>query len=161
MVRPMTVRQSFIHVIDKEPLALAHHPLCGRFEDHFFHVGGRRLCIGCFTVYPTALSILVVLFLVNNQDFIGSLSIAVVLLVFDLLRFLPHRTHRAAPLFNIVLGISLGAAIWSLIIAPGEAFLLDALFVFSVASIFSFLKGWLVLKKCKGCEEYARFPKCY
>jgi len=38
-------------------LLLAHHPLCGRFQEDLLEVGGRRLCLGCFLSYPIALVI--------------------------------------------------------------------------------------------------------
>lgn len=38
-------------------LLLAHHPLCGHFQEDLLVVGGRRLCLGCFLSYPIALAI--------------------------------------------------------------------------------------------------------
>ncbi|MCG7844759.1 MAG: zinc-ribbon domain-containing protein [Methanomassiliicoccales archaeon] len=34
-----------------EPILLAHHPLCGRFDDHLLTIRGRKVCRSCGTAY--------------------------------------------------------------------------------------------------------------
>jgi hypothetical protein len=61
---------------------------------------------------------------------------------------------------NILLGISLGATILSLIFVPASDLLPWALFVLIVTSVFMFLKGWKVYAYCKKCRNFSSFPGC-
>lgn len=45
------------------PFLLSHHPHCSYFKDDVYHVGRRRLCIGCFTSYPIAIIVVALWFL--------------------------------------------------------------------------------------------------
>ncbi|WP_457916864.1 hypothetical protein [Candidatus Lokiarchaeum ossiferum] len=46
-----------LHLRALRPILLSHHPLCETFSNdmHTFKIGHRKLCIGCFITYPTAL----------------------------------------------------------------------------------------------------------
>ncbi len=41
-------------------LLLAHHPLCGQFDQDVYNIGRHRLCLGCFTSYPLAVAIVLI-----------------------------------------------------------------------------------------------------
>ncbi len=146
--------------IDRDPIILSHHPLCGKFEDHFFLIRGRRVCIGCATVYPSAILTALVLSVANLDSFTTVLPIALSSFALNLLRVFDGR-HRLAIPFNALLGISLGASILSAIHAPGDLQLIVIIVGLAVAIVFAFLKGHRVLATCKSCERYAEFPHCH
>lgn len=145
--------------IDRDPIILSHHPLCGRFEDHFFRVRGRRVCIGCATVYPSALATVLLVAALHPIPFVGILSTAVSFFVLNLSRFV-FRPHRISVLFNVSLGISLGCAILSVAYAPGALRLPVLLAWLAVGIAFSLVKGQRVFAECRSCERYQEFPHC-
>lgn len=145
--------------IDRDPIILSHHPLCGRFDDHVFKVRGRSVCIGCATVYPSALVTALVLLGVGPVPFSIVSAIALSSFAVNLLRFLA-KSHRLSVLFNAGLGVSSGAALFSTAYAPEDLRLVVVLVVIAVAAVFSLLKGYRVFTKCKSCEHYPEFPSC-
>lgn len=145
--------------IDRDPIILSHHPLCGRFDDHMFKVKGRYLCIGCATVYPTALVAVSVLGFLNPQSFWMTAMIAVSLFGFSLIRFVV-KERTAKIFFNIMLGGSLGATLFSAIYAPEGLRLVVVAVGLSAAATFSLFKGRRVFATCKSCERYKEFPSC-
>ncbi len=141
-----------------EPILLAHHPLCGRFEDHLLTIRGRKVCRGCVTVYPTFLVMLVLLLLVRPEfitAFVGSL----ILFSAQLLRFITSGRGRSI-FFNMVLGSSLAMAAYSAIVCPPDLRIYVYPFIITVIVVFEYLKGRRMLKKCKECPDRAFYPTC-
>lgn len=153
MIRRMASR------IDRDPIILSHHPLCGRFDDHVFKVRGRSVCIGCSTVYPSALVTALVLLGVGPVPFSTVIAIALSSFAVNLLRFLV-KGHRLSVLFNAGLGMSVGAALFSAVYASEDLRLVVVLVAIAVGAVFSLLKGYRVFATCKSCEHYPEFPSC-
>jgi len=145
--------------IDSDPIILSHHPLCGRFEDHVFRIRGRYLCIGCATVYPSALVTALLLLMVSPVSFAVIFPIALSFFALNLMRFL-SKNHRLSVLFNVSLGISLGAALFSAVYAPANLQLVVIFVELAVAISFSFLKGHRMFATCRSCQRYREFPAC-
>jgi len=141
-----------------EPLILAHHPLCGRFDDHFLRIGERRLCRGCFTVYPSAVVLLIVLLLLE-MPFSSYFVLALMLFAAQLPRFLPSLRGLTVP-FNFLLGGSLAAILASMLVCPANLRALFYPFVIAVIVAFMYLKGRRVLATCRGCTDHDSFPAC-
>jgi hypothetical protein len=72
----VSLARRMLSSIDRDPIILSHHPLCGKFEGHFFHIRGRRVCIGCATVYPTAILTALLLSITSLDSFTIVLPIA-------------------------------------------------------------------------------------
>ncbi|MCX6650656.1 MAG: hypothetical protein NT131_03240 [Methanomassiliicoccales archaeon] len=148
----------FLDELRSEPILLAHHPLCGKFEDHLLNIRGRRVCRGCLTVYPIALLLALVLYLVR-PDFWSALIIALALYGVQLLRFL-SKGQGASIVFNLMLGSSLASIIYSAIVCPAELRIYLYPFIAAVILSFEYLKGMRVLARCRDCPNYSSFPKC-
>lgn len=58
------------------PLAIAHHPICGRYDDHVVMIWERRACAGCLGTYPAMLVTfaIVLLFTDGGRDEIALLT---------------------------------------------------------------------------------------
>lgn len=141
-----------------EPILLAHHPLCGRFDDHLLTIRGRKVCRGCVTVYPTFLVMLALLFMGRptfEVAFLGSLF----LFSFQLLRFVTSGRGLSI-IFNMVLGSSLALATYSAIFCPPDQRIYVYPFLITVIIVFEYLKGRRMLNKCKDCPNRASYPKC-
>ena len=146
--------------IVKDPILLSHHPLCGKFDDHMFKIRGRHVCIGCTTVYPSAVAAAVLLTVSGQTSFGVVFPIALLFFAVNLTRLLV-RSHRLSVLFNVCLGVSLSASLLSAFHAP-EGLQLPVIIVgLSVAFSFSLLKGYRVFAVCKRCERYGEFPSCH
>ena len=137
---------------------LAHHPLCGRFDDHLLNIRGRKVCRGCVTVYPTFAFIMVLLFM-GRPEFMAAFMASLFSFTFQLLRFLiPGRGWSI--FFNTVLGSSLALAAYSAIVCPPDLRLFVYPFIVTVIVVFEFLKGRRMLKRCKECPSHASYPRC-
>jgi len=154
------VTRRILSTIDSDPIILSHHPLCGKFDDHVFKIKGRYVCIGCATVYPSAILTVLFLWIMNLSSFAIAFPIAMASFALNMVRFL-SRDHRLSVLFNAILGVSLGASLLSAINAPDNLRLSVVLVGLAVAFIFSFVKGYRVLATCKSCQRYQEFPSCY
>lgn len=156
----MNLARRVLSSIDNDPIILSHHPLCGKFEDHTFKIRGRHVCIGCATVYPSAILTALLLSSMNLSSFAVASPIALSSFALNLMRFL-SKSHRLSILFNTILGVSLGASLLSAIHAPGNLQLAVILVGLAVAFAFSFLKGYRVLATCRSCQRYREFPSCH
>ena len=148
-----------ISTIDKDPIILSHHPLCGKFDDHVFKIRGRYVCIGCVTVYPSAVVTLLLLSIMNMSSFAIAFPIALSSFAVNLLRFL-DKNHRLSLILNVILGVSVGTTLLSAVNAPNNIQLAVILVGVTVAFSFMFIKGHRVLKTCKSCQRYREFPSC-
>lgn len=149
-----------ISAIDNDPIILSHHPLCGKFDDHIFKIRERYVCIGCVTVYPSAVVTLLLLSIMNMSSFAIAFPIALSSFAVNMVRFL-DKNHRLSLMLNVILGVSVGASLLSAVNAPNNIQLAVILVGVTVAFSFLFLKGHRVLARCKSCQRYIEFPFCY
>lgn len=153
------MRLKFIEDL-KEPLVLSHHPLCDRFDEHVFHLGGRKVCRGCATAYPVAIIVLLGLLIFHPLPYDALFILSVAAFVLNLGRFMVKRSIMTDILFNSLLGLSLAAIIASTLTAPsGERTAIAALAV-SVFIVFNLIKGYRMFSTCRRCPMSARFPDC-
>ncbi|MHC1709911.1 MAG: hypothetical protein AB9819_05835 [Methanomassiliicoccales archaeon] len=141
-----------------EPFLLAHHPLCGRFDDHLLTIRGRKVCRGCATVYPTFLVMLFLLFM-GRPTFEAALIASLFQFSFQLLRFRSSGRWLSI-FFNMVLGSSLAFAIYSAIVCPPDLRIYVYPFIVTVIVAFEYLKGRRMLNHCKECPDRASYPGC-
>ncbi len=142
----------------REPILLAHHPLCGRYDDHFIEIGGRKVCRGCATIYPVALGVFLALAWVR-PGFMPSFVLSLALFALQLLRFASSR-GRMRTVLNVLLGSSLAAALYSAIACPSELRILLYSFIGAVIVSFEYFKGRRAFSRCQGCPVRAAFPRC-
>jgi len=137
---------------------LAHHPLCGRFDDHLLTIRGRKLCRGCATVYPTFALILLLLFL-GRPEFVAAFAASLFLFAFQLFRFLIHGRGWSM-MFNMMLGSSLALVTYSAVVCPPELRIYLYPFIIGVIVVFQYVKGRRMLRGCEECPSRAFYPRC-
>ncbi len=137
---------------------LAHHPLCGRFDDHLLTIRGRKVCRGCISVYPTFAVVLVLLFMAQ-PEFAVAFYASLFLFAIQLLRFHIHGRGWSI-LFNMILGSSLALVIYSAMVCPPELRIYVYPFIIAVIVIFQYFKGRRMLKRCRECSSYVSYPRC-
>jgi hypothetical protein len=144
----------------REPIVLAHHPLCGRFEEHVFVLRGRKVCRGCVTAYPAAITALLAFLTLRPLAYDALFALSLLAFGLNLGRFLFSRSVLTDILFNALLGISLAAVISAALLAPpGERTIIAAIAVF-VFIAFNLFKGYRMFATCRSCPSFHKFPHC-
>lgn len=118
------------------------------------------MCIGCTTVYPSAVLTLLALALMNLGSFSFAFPLAVTTFGANMPRLL-IKDHRLSVFFNVFLGVSLGASLMSAVHAPANIQLGVIVVGLVVASFFTYIKGIRVLTTCRRCPRYSEFPGCH
>ena len=107
---------------DIKPLILSHHPDCHKFSDHVYHIGKYKLCIGCFTFYPTIAATLFVLLVFFDLSLINLMYMFILSPVFFIviiLNILNLTKSMFLKIFSkIMIGIGTGLIIISTILLP-------------------------------------------
>jgi hypothetical protein len=151
---------------DIEPIALAHHPSCSNFSHHTFTFRDRRLCLGCFVMYPAAavsLAALLVLDRAYPLEYLGLLLSSLALFGINLVRkvILRDRIRKWGHVFfRIMLGLTLALALMSVVRAPANRQIWVAAFVVAVAAVYNLYNGIHNLNICRSCPKYPDFPRC-
>lgn len=151
---------------DLKPLLLSHHPNCNKFSSHVYHIGKYRLCIGCFTFYPTiGLTILFVLLFFN-------LTLTTLFIFFFLsfaffipivLNILSKTKSKLLKIFpKISIGIGTGLMIVSTILLPifliiKISILLEINFI---TGVIAYIRAKHVKEACLECEYEGKWSDC-
>jgi hypothetical protein len=147
-----------------KPFILSHHPHCKYFDDDVYHLGKRRLCIGCFTSYPIAIVIVALWFL----DFFPYLWYILILLglLFGLIQLLSftHLTERKGVkiLVKVCLGLGFGFFASGILAMPIPFWikvltLINLGIATGMLGIFRYRK---VYKICERCEYRGNYYIC-
>ncbi len=151
---------------DIKPILFSHHPLCEQFSNHVYHVGKKKLCIGCFTYYPTILIsfILSLIFIVPN---INNLILAHILgyiffipLLLNILGLTKFRILKITS--KISIGIGSGLFIYSVVLLP-IPLILKVLMLFQlnmVTGFIAFIRARGIEKECHNCIYDRDWDNC-
>ena len=144
---------------DLRPILLSHHPNCEKFQDHVYHIGKHRLCIGCFTFYPIVLiTIIFTVFLVDLTIpnlfllfFIAHLFfIPIILNIFGLTRLKILKI-----LSKVSIGIGVGFYIVSILFLPFLHIIFKILLLLQInwfVGVIAYIRNKQILKECAKCE---------
>lgn len=152
---------------DFGPILLSHHPDCGKFHDHVYHVGKYKLCIGCFTFYPTVLITIIftILFIELNLYnlfllfFIAFLFfIPIILNIFGLTKYKILKI-----LSKVSIGIGVGFYIVSILYIPFIHIILKILLLLQInwfIGVIAYIRNKQILKECAECEYEGNWGSC-
>ena len=151
---------------DIKPLLLSHHPNCHYFSDHVYHLGKYKLCIGCFTFYPTiAITIITLvaffefsiinLMLVFISAFI--FFIPIILNIFNL-----TKNKFLKILSKVSIGIGTGLLIVSTILLPFHILIKISLLIEInfITGVIAYIRAKHVKEICTKCEYEANWDGC-
>jgi hypothetical protein len=154
----------------EDPLLLAHHPTCEYYSHHVIELYGRKLCMGCFVVYPVASASLLVLVLFRLtilSEQIASMTVHY-LYIFGFLLALPKISLKIIPgqrarwqriSTKATLAVGLAFVALPFIFRPSERALTLCLF-FGFLIPYVGYKAWTATDDCAGCPEADTFPNC-
>lgn len=143
-------------------LLLAHHPACGLFQADVYRLGPLRLCVGCFTAYPTALAAFLGLLVLG----LPAIPVLFVGLVVGSAEFFAvagwTRTRRRKIATKLLLGFGLAATVYGVWAAPWSlaakaVFLLVGVTLASLAQI---PKVRRLLATCDRCMHHRDWDHC-
>lgn len=151
---------------DVKPILLSHHPDCDKFSKHVYHVGKYKLCIGCFTYYPTiAITIIFTLLFVDitltNLVFLFLISflffLAVILNILKL-----TKTKFLKIISKILIGIGAGFFIVAAIFLPIHL-IFKIMMIWEVnlfGGIIAYIRIKGIEKDCLECEFEKDWDNC-
>ena len=162
----MKLSRISLFLSDVKPLFLSHHPNCNKFSKHVYHIGKYKLCIGCFTFYPTiVLTILFILlffnlhllnlFLMFFSSFI--FFIPIVLNIFGLTKY------QFLKIFSkISIGIGTGLMIVSTLLLPIFLFIKISILIEInfLVGVIAYIRAKQVYKICQECEYGGKWSLC-
>jgi len=157
-----------------KPLLLSHHPPCEKFEKHVYHIGNKKLCIGCFTYYPTILItfILTLLFVdltFNNLVFLGLIGFLFFTpLILNVLGLTEYKIMKI--LTKVSIGIGTGFYLVTAIFLPFYfpihillQILLVIFLIFLVnwfTGVIAYIRAIHIQKDCFECEYKGDWNSC-
>jgi len=149
---------------EKSDYLLSHHPICDEFDDDYYHVGDKRLCVGCFTAYPIAISIIILwrLGFIRIETYLAFLMGLLIgsLQFLSLTRVSEIKIGKIS--IKVLLGIGIGfftIGIFSL----SQPLILRVLLFFicmNIAGFFSFLRMKKIKKTCEECKYEKDWDNC-
>ncbi len=150
-----------------KPISLSHHPNCERFDEHVYHIGNKRLCIGCFTFYPVVILTIFFTFLfVNWNNPLNSIRIFFISLLFMLPVLLSLFGLTKLRFIKILSKVSIGIGVGLLLIATiflPVIIIVKVLLFFEVncfIGVIAYLRTKSILKECDNCIYKGNWNEC-
>lgn len=141
----------------------AHSPLCARYHQDVYRLGGLALCRSCTLLYSSlVLSAVLLLVLQPSATFFFWATPALVggLLVFSYPQ-LYHLLHRRARDFvRFLSGSALALFLGTMCFVPWWAVAGMALFLVAVHQVFRYMRMLVKQHACDGCPEYGHNDIC-
>lgn len=151
---------------DIKPLLLSHHPDCRYFSDHVYHVGKHKLCIGCFTFYPTIAITIIILAMFFELSMVN-LSL---MFLFSFIFFIPiilnifnlTKNKFLKTLSKVSIGIGTGLLIISTILLPFHIFIKISLLIEInfLTGVIAYVRAKHIKEICSNCEYEANWDVC-
>jgi hypothetical protein len=152
------IERFFLFLSDFKPILLSHHPNCEKFDDHVYHIGKYKLCIGCFTFYPTIILTIIFSILFIQLTFVN----LTLMMLFSYLFYIPLvfnllglTKYKFLKIFSkISIGIGVGLYILSMILLPFPI-IIKILSFFQVnffVGVIAYIRSNHVKKECKKCK---------
>ncbi len=158
------VKEAFRLFWSARDYVLSHHPDCKEYEEDCYQVGKKRLCIGCFTAYPVALTILILwIFNLIEVTYSGGLMIGFIFGMIQLFSLTGLSDIRKVKiLIKVCLGIGIGFFTIGIFSLPLLFILRLLLFLIclNIVGFFSFLRMRKIKKICNQCEHERDWENC-
>lgn len=151
---------------DIKPLLLSHHPNCHYFSDHVYHVGKHKLCIGCFTFYPTVAITIIILALFFDLSMLNLM----LMFLFSFIFFIPiilnifnlTKNEFLKTLSKVSIGIGTGLLIISTILLPLHIIIKIFLLIEInfLTGVIAYVRSKNIKEICTKCEYEANWDDC-
>lgn len=143
----------------------AHHPTCSVYKNHYFNIGGLKLCVGCTSLY-SALIIEIILYFVYSSFFvnyivyvtiIGLIGFSVAVIQY----FIKPENKWIKAMFRFILGIGIGSYLIIVLITPRWwlQLILGSILILSGA-LYNIMRGKANVQYCDICPLHNAEPYC-
>ena len=147
---------------------LSHHPVCEPYKNHTFTLFGKRLCIGCFIGYPSAITAVTVatILLQKNDSYSKAVFFSGIIgILFTLLSFTSLTSHKPLKIIQkAAVGGGSGLLLTYIFYYPGFPVyirLLNTVFLaFSLFMAMNIMHIRTHRKICEQCPYEPGFGKC-
>ena len=151
---------------DMGPLLLSHHPNCSKFSKHVYHIRKQKLCIGCFTFYPTVVLTIIVILLFFSLQLLNLFMMFFTSFIFFIpiiLNIVGLTKYQFLKIFSkISIGIGTGLMIVSTLLLPIFLFIKISILIeinFIIGAI-AYIRAKQVKKICRKCEYEGKWSRC-
>ena len=151
---------------DFKPILLSHHPNCEMYSNHVYHIGKYKLCIGCFTLYPTIVFTIIFTLLfveLNLETIIFIFNISFLFFTPLILNILGYTKYKFLKIFSKVsLGIGIGLYLIAIFSLPFHPIfkILTLLEVNMYIGIIAYIRARHIKKDCAQCEFEGDWDRC-
>lgn len=149
-----------------KPILLSHHPNCTAFSNHVYNLGRYKLCIGCFTYYPTV--VVTILFILTFFNLtLTNISVMFILsfmffipIVLNILGLTNHKVLKI--LTKISIGIGAGMLIVSTVLLPIFLFIKISILIqiHFITGAIAYIRAKHVKERCLECEFEGNWDHC-
>jgi len=151
---------------DFKPIMLSHHPNCDEFSAHVYHLGKRRLCIGCFTFYPVIVITIILTLLFVERNIYNLIIMYLISPIFFLpiiLSVLGLTKYRFLKIFSKASnGIGVGLHLVSVFLLPFPLIvkILTLLEINFLIGAIAYIRANRLKKDCIKCNYQANWDDC-
>ncbi|MBD3215522.1 MAG: hypothetical protein GF311_23130 [Candidatus Lokiarchaeota archaeon] len=167
----MSIRQRFqrfrLLLNDIKPILLSHHPNCDKFSEHVYHLGRYKLCIGCFTYYPTILITIIlssIFFDMSPQTIITLFFSSFLFFLPLILNFLELTKFKILKILTKVsIGIGTGWYILSIAYIPFLPLIIKILSIMEISfftGVIAYIRANRLEKECRECKYKKDWNNC-
>ena len=151
---------------DIKPILLSHHPNCDHFSKHVYHISKYKLCIGCFTFYPSIVITIIFTMLFIDLNFFNLIMIFNISFLFMLpviLNFLKLSKFKVLKIFSKVsLGIGIGLYVVAIFGLPFhiviKVFTILEINIF--VGVIAYIRSKHIQKECNKCDYQGDWDSC-
>ena len=164
------IRQKFsrfrLLLSDFKPILLSHHPNCDEFSGHVYHLGKRRLCIGCFTFYPVIIITIIVTLLfidLNIYNVIGMYLISFIFfipIIFSVIGLTKFRFLKILSKASNGIGVGLHLVSVFLLPFPLIVKILTLLELNFLIGAIAYIRANHLKKDCGKCDYQGNWDDC-
>ena len=153
-------------ISDFKPILLSHHPNCDHFSSHVYHIGKKKLCIGCFTLYPfIIITIILTILLVelNTYNLVMLYLLSFVLFAPIILNFIGLTKYKLLKIFSKAFnGIGVGFHLVSVFFLPLPIIIkiLVLVEINFIIGVIAYIRSKHIKKECLKCEYEGNWDNC-
>ncbi|MHA1205756.1 MAG: hypothetical protein ACTSSL_12630 [Candidatus Heimdallarchaeaceae archaeon] len=143
----------------------AHHPTCSVYINHYFNIGGLKLCVGCTSLYSALIIEMILYFIFRSiiesyviyVTIIGLIGFSAALIQY----FAKFENKWIKAVFRFILGIGIGSYLIIVFITPKWwlQLILASILILSGA-LYNIMRGKANIQYCDMCPLHDAEPYC-
>ncbi|MHA1866738.1 MAG: hypothetical protein ACTSXD_01585 [Candidatus Heimdallarchaeaceae archaeon] len=143
----------------------AHHPTCSVYKNHYFNIGGLKLCVGCTSLYSALFFEMILYFIFRDIASNYIIYITITGLIGFSSAVIQYYTKPEnkwiKAIFRFILGLGIGSYLVIVLITPKWwlKLILASILILS-GSLYSIMRGKANIQYCDICPLHNSEPYC-